>query len=186
MPFRRCRRTGDLRAPGPLRRLTLTLALVMVCTAALPAGAHQLKVALTSVALNARSGEVEVIHRFYVHDAEQAVHLLGGMQGDIQRDADLRNAFARYVGRHFVLADESGTPLPLTLVGAEIDGEFLWIYQTLPGDLWPRIALAGDSALQGLWPEQVNRINIRRDGRVHTLVCNAGDGLKPVVEPDGD
>lgn len=159
-------------------RLVATWALLTL--SALTAEAHQLKAAQTSIALSPATGLVEVIHRFYVHDAEHAVEQLVGLAGDIHRDAELRDAFARYVAERFTLADGDGVPLPLVLLGAEIDGDFLWIYEELPGDAWPRIASVRHDALQELWPEQENRINVRTETGLRTVVLRMGDGLQPL------
>jgi hypothetical protein len=155
------------------------------CIALLSGGAagvqaHQLKAALTTIALNPRTETVEIIHRFYLHDAEHAVEQLGGMRGDIVRDAALQEAFARYVFRQFRLADATGADLPLDLVGAEVDGDFLWVYEELPATRWSAAALIGHGSLQELWPEQENRVNVRGDAGVRTLILRAGDRMQPL------
>lgn len=144
------------------------------------ANGHQLKAAQTSVALSPATGLVEVIHRFYVHDAEHAVGQLGKLTGDIHRDAQLRNAFARYVAQRFTLVDHEGHSLPRVLVGTEIDGDFLWVYEEMPGGAWPRIAKVRHDSLQELWPEQENRVNVHTEGGLRTVVLRAGDGLQPL------
>lgn len=155
---------------------SLLCALLVVCAGT--ATAHQLKAAQTSVSLSPGTGLVEVIHRFYVHDAEHAVEQLFGLSGDIHRDAALRDTFARYLSQHFTLADQDDSPLPLVLLGAEIDGDFLWVYQELPGDAWPQIESVRHDALQELWPEQENRVNVRTEDGLQTVVLRAGDGLQ--------
>ncbi|HSG89109.1 MAG TPA: DUF6702 family protein [Pseudomonadales bacterium] len=177
---KRRRAPRRLALPGALAAALLAL---LLGGAPVTAGAHQLRAALTSLALNARTAQVEVIHRFYVHDAEHAVERLGGMRGDIGRDPALRDAFAHYVRTHFTLADANRTPLPIALVGAELDGDFLWVYEELPGDAWEKIAFVGHSSLQELWPEQENRVNLRTASGVHTVILHAGDGLQ-ATRPD--
>mgnify|MGYP006272368483 FL=1 len=165
-----------------LRRLAAaTLAGVLLAGAA-GAFAHQLKAALTTVRANPRTELVEVVHRFYVHDAEHAVRRLGGLRGDLFADRTLQTAFARYVAHRFTLADETGEALPLELVGTELEGDFLWVYQEMPAATLERVAAVRQEALQELWPEQVNQVNLERDGRVRTLLLRRGDGLEP-LEP---
>ena len=46
-----------------------------------PLGAHQQKAALTTLRYNPRSNEVEIAHRFALHDAEHAApEVTGGMR----------------------------------------------------------------------------------------------------------
>ena len=144
-----------------LRRRVTFLAAVLVGALAFasPVSAHQPKSALSTLELNERTGLVEIVHRFWVHDAEHAAEEVTGVAGDLRSDDAAQAAFARYVREHFALADAERTPLALEDVGVEVDGPYVWVYQELPGEALDRIAWLRFDALQELWRDQVNQLN---------------------------
>lgn len=172
------RRRGAARSTARAGSLVALLLLGLAATAT----AHQLQAALTTIEVNPRSQLVEIVHRFYAHDAEHALAEVAGTEGDIHTDSALQQAFGRYVARHFSLIDAEGTPLEPELVGAEVEGDFLWVYQQLPGEAFDRIARVGHDSLQEVWPDQENRVNLRRDDGVRTLILRSGDD--PAAVPD--
>lgn len=131
--------------------------------------AHQQKAAETTVLFNKRSGQLEVSHRFYMHDTEHAVQSLFDKNADIIKLEKTQQQFAEYVAKQFLvrsLADES---LPLTSVGYEVEGKFFWVYQeTAIPDSLEGIKLF-NGALRDLWPTQINMVNIEGKGQIRTL-----------------
>jgi hypothetical protein len=67
-----------------------------------------------------------------------------------------------------------GAPLELDLVGAELDGEFVLVYQELGGELPDVIAVRND-ILRDVLPAQVNHVNIAVGGEVRTLTFQGDD-----------
>ncbi|GAA5525742.1 hypothetical protein Maes01_02314 [Microbulbifer aestuariivivens] len=148
-----------------MRILLLILTLLMACQVQ----AHQMKAAITQVLFNERTGNVEVMHRFYVHDAEHALGEIVGKKAYLLENPEAQLQFARYVSAHFDMGLGSAEPVQLTHVGQEVDGKFIWVYQEMPAPaavetLWFRF-----DALQDFWPEQVNQINVEGLGRVRSL-----------------
>lgn len=143
------------------------LALLLVVTQV--AQAHQIKAAITTVLFNPRTENIEVMHRFNLHDAEHAVKVLFDKSADIMGDEASRHAFAEYVARHFALLDSSKQPLPLKEVGFEVDGKFFWVYQeTAQPPQLDGLKIRHD-ALRDLWPTQVNTLNVEGKGKLQTL-----------------
>jgi hypothetical protein len=143
--------------------------------AALPLSAHQQKTAISTVLFNPRTENIEVMHRFRVHDAEHAVKEIWGKEADIIDSKDTQNQFGDYVNKRFSLFDNDDQPLPLKLVGVELVGQFFWVYQetTYAIKTTQHSPLASMSirhnALRDLWPEQINTINIEGKGPLQTL-----------------
>ena len=110
--------------------LALGLAVLLATIVTAPAAhSHRLKSAFTTVLFNERSGRLEVMHQFYLHDAEQvASEIVGPLTGAganlFESDED-RQRFAIYVHERFSLYDQDGERLPLTIRGSEIDGHLL-------------------------------------------------------------
>tara|TARA_A200000113_G_scaffold104458_2_gene93877 strand:- start:581 stop:1165 length:585 start_codon:yes stop_codon:yes gene_type:complete len=131
--------------------------------------AHQIKAAITTVLFNPRTENIEVMHRFNLHDAEHAVKALFDKHADIMDDEDTQQQFADYVAQHFAILNAEGTPLKLADVGFEVEGKHFWVYQeTAEPPVLEGIKIRHD-ALRDLWPKQVNTINVEGKGDIKTL-----------------
>jgi len=163
-----------------LRRLLLALAPVLVLVLAPLAGggiasAHQQKIAISTIALNPRSGVIEIAHQVPVHDAEHALRAQGTKNADIIGSARSREAFARYVTRRFLLQVDCTLVEP-AYVGSEITGGSLWVYQELPppADAARAVLRFNSQILTDVWARQENRVNIGSGTRVQTFIFKSG------------
>jgi hypothetical protein len=136
--------------------------------------AHQQKAAETTVLFNKRSGQLEVSHRFYMHDTEHAVQSLFDKNADILNLKKTQQQFADYVAKQFLVRTLTGEDLALTSVGYEVEGKFFWVYQetTIP-EMLNGVKLY-NGALRELWPTQINMVNIEGKGQVRTLYFGEG------------
>ncbi|WP_258807843.1 DUF6702 family protein [Pseudidiomarina sp. CB1] len=140
------------------------------------ATAHQLKSAVTTILFNQRTGNIEVMHRFVLHDAEHAMReLFNKKQADIHTDEETRALFAAYALESFHLASLTGQPITLEPVGYQVDGRDFWVYQetAIPADL--QGLAVRQKALQELWAEQQNLVNIEGKGAIKSLQFTAKD-----------
>lgn len=138
--------------------------------------AHQLKSAVTTILFNERTGNIEVMHRFVLHDAEHAVgELFNKKQADIHTDEATRALFAAYVLQAFALESAAGEALPLTSVGYQIDGRDFLVYQETPQIAGLTELRVRQKALQELWPAQQNLVNIEGKGAIKSLQFNKDD-----------
>ena len=150
----------------------LIIALLLVSTSFVStnlAFAHQQKAAETTVLFNKRSGQLEVSHRFYMHDTEHAVQSLFDKNADIINSEKTQQQFADYVAKQFLVHTLTDEALPLSSVGYEVEGKFFWVYQEtkIPSKLDGVKLFNG--ALRELWPTQINMVNIEGKGKVRTL-----------------
>ncbi len=131
--------------------------------------AHQQKAAETTVLYHKRSGQLEVSHRFYMHDTEHAVQSLFDKNADIINLEKTQQQFANYVAKQFLVHSLTDKELPLSSVGYEVEGKFFWVYQetAIPEGLEGVKVYNG--ALRELWPTQINMVNIEGKGKVRTL-----------------
>ena len=122
------------------------------------------------------TGNIEVIHRLHNHDAEQGVIAVHGDRSLTLDKLEGRARLALYVEERFIVAsvtdDGIGAPLALELVGAELDGDYILVYQEYNGELPTRIAVQ-NGILRDVFPEQVNHVNISTGAE---LVYNARPG----------
>ncbi|WP_299805103.1 DUF6702 family protein [uncultured Shewanella sp.] len=134
---------------------------------------HQQKTAVTSVKFNQRLQYIEVMHKFYLHDAEHAVKKLFDPSADILSSAETQQTFAEYVQRHFALKQDNGSSIPLTFVGIEIDGKYLWVYQEKPIPKKLTGLKISNGALHDLWPAQINLVNVEGKGKVKSVLFDS-------------
>lgn len=138
------------------------------------ASAHQAKEAITRVLFNPRTENIEVMHRFLVHDAEHAVREIFAADADILGSANTRDRFAEYVSQRFSLHDQQGQPIPLQAVGHEIDGRYLWVYAEAPIPSKLESLSVRHQALRDIWPAQVNLLNVDYGGESQSALFSGG------------
>lgn len=145
-----------------IRRWRVCVLLVTLLTAAF-ASAHEQKASITRVLFNERTQNIEVMHRFLLHDVEHASRKLFGESTDLLGEIAHRDRFETYVHERFELVDQHGTAIELTPVGNEIDGQYIWVYAeaAIPEGL-SELTLS-HHALRDVWPEQSNLVNVSRD-----------------------
>ena len=164
-----------LRAGGLVRALCLFLA--ALCLPAHPTLAHQQKITLSSIAHNEKTGLLEVEHRVPLHDAEHALQAQGVRAPDIINDLESRRTVARYIVSRFWVS-HAGEPVEFTLLGTEIDGGRLVVYQQAPSP-GPGAQLSIRSQiLSDVWLRQENRVNLGVGTEVETLIFHNGDPAK--------
>jgi len=161
-----------------LRLLNLALMLW-----ALTSNAHQQKEAFTRVLFNPRTGNIEVMHRFLVHDAEHAMKKLVDTRADLLASDSDRQSFAKYVHKHFSMSDQDGHLIPLSTVGHETEGRFIWIYEEAQIPVGLTALRIAHNALRDLWPEQVNLVNVEHAGIVKSASFSGGN-RELVIELD--
>ncbi len=133
--------------------------------------AHQQKSAISTILFNPRTKNIEIMHRFRVHDAEHAVKQIFGKDADIIDSKKTQKQFGDYVNQRFNLFDNDEQLMPLKMVGVELDGKFFWVYQETADSMQTtkyNITIRHD-ALRDIWPEQVNTINVEGKGKLQTL-----------------
>ena len=155
---------------------TLTSA-AMLCIAALSFADRQ-PGSLSTIKINPSSGNIEIIHRLHKHDAELGIMAaLGDRTLTLDRLTG-QAQLALYVEERFLLAETDGenigAPLDLQLIGAEVDGEFILVYQEYAAELPARFAVRND-ILRDVFPAQINHVNIALGGEVNSLIFRGDD-----------
>ncbi len=135
--------------------------------------AHQQKEAYITLLFNDKTGNLEISHRFLIHDAEHIFARLFDtkaleLSGDLLSDEPTQLAFAAYVETQFALADANTKVLPLESVGYEVDGKHFWVYQETAIPRTDELKIK-HSALHELWPSQTNHINVEVAGAISSL-----------------
>lgn len=143
----------------------IALTLIAVASSAM---AHRAPGSLTTVKWNETSGRTEIIHRLHSHDAETGVGSFMNMTDLSVEDVEGRAHIAIYVEEHFHIKTGE-KELQLELVGVELSGNNILVYQEFPGRL-PQNILIHDSILRDIFPVQMNQVNIEDGDKVHSLI----------------
>lgn len=159
-----------------MARFAMSLLPALALLLAAYVSAHQQKESITRVLFNERTGNIEVMHRFLIHDAEHASKALFGKSSDLLGDKDDRDRFESYVHGQFTLADQNDDLVALKPVGNELDGEFLWVYAEAPIPKDLTSVTLSHQALRDVWPEQSNLVNVERKGHIQSATFGRGSG----------
>ena len=88
-------------------------AIIFALLLSAPTMAHQLKASVTTVLFNKRTNNIELMHRFYLHDTEHAVEHLFDGNADILSNKEDQKRFADYVESHIALQTLEASHLSL-------------------------------------------------------------------------
>lgn len=160
------------------RHLLVGVVLTML---SISTSAHQQKLSYTRISYNSHTNNIEVMHRFLLHDAEHAVKKLFNKHADVIANAATRKQFATYVENKFHLKLFPTASETLQMIGSEIDGSYLWIYQemTMPETLH-EMAIS-HSALREIWADQINRVNVELNENIETLIFTAHSPAQQIL-----
>lgn len=160
-----------------MRNRSRSVALVLLCIlcslVSSFSAAHQQKTSVTRILFNANTGNIEVMHRFFLHDAEHAAGIVFGESQNLLESELSRELFSNYVINRFAVAAEDSLgeseDLKLDFVGEEVDGQFIWVYQETPQRQDIAALSVVNLALRDVWPDQANLVNVEKDGQIHSL-----------------
>ena len=146
--------------------------------------AHQQKEAYSTLLFNPRTGNLEVAHRFYIHDAEHVVKTLTGSSADIISSTDTQSALADYVlGKFAIKLTEENDEISLSTVGFEVEGKFFWVYQEAQSQTVPKQLYVKMRAFFETWPSQVNQVNVEYSGKVKSARIKESDQFVRIALP---
>jgi len=164
----------------------IILAVLMTGVYSAPVFAHQLRAAITKVLFNKNTGNLEVMHRFYLHDTEHAVQMLFDKRADIRNSADTQELFANYVSQRFAIKPLNGEELKLKQVGHEIERIYFWVYQEIKAPENIEGLTIIHNALRDIWTDQINTVNVEGRGDLRTATFDGDVELLSVEFNDQD
>ena len=157
------------------RRLGIALLIIGWLGCAWAASAHQQKEAYITLFVNPNTKMFEITHRFLIHDAQHIISevLKNSDQGqettpDLISNPATQSAFADYVERNFMIADQDKSPIKVESIGYELEGKYFWVYQETVTPSANKFFIK-HQAFQEVWPDQTNHINLEVNGKVSSL-----------------
>lgn len=128
--------------------------------------AHTLQQATSELVWRADTGLLEISHAFHLDDALYLMADLGHPEGEMT--VQLQAKLLLYTEEHFGLAQD-GQQLQLEALGAQVVGDFLWVYQEVQLSAPPSTIEVETTMLQAYFPQQRHQINLSIGDHVRTL-----------------
>jgi len=142
--------------------------------------AHREPGILTTIEWNNSIERTEIIHRIHTHDAELGVAMVDNLPLLSVGNTEGMARIALYVENHFsILSEESS--LDIELVGAELIGDYIFVYQEWIDPLSTNIFIKNE-ILREIYPLQINQVNIISEGNIRTLTFTEKEIVLPYLE----
>ena len=158
----------------------LSLAITLLAVAFVPAAmAHRQPTALTIIEFNPNTQITEVTHQLHAHEAAEILQRTAEHRSLPLESTEARARIALYAESKFAIINaDSGEMLKLKLLGAQLDGESLFVFQEYEQKLEMPLKVR-NAILQDRYPDQVNTVNFKTEtGMVHTITFSKGDRVK--------
>jgi len=153
---------------------SLILALAGACLLAAPAAAHRVHAGVTEVLISATTGELQISHRVYGHDLIEALGIEVADEEAWYASPEGIAAAGQYAAAHFRIGEGDGRLIEPVYVGAELDGELLWIYFAAPVPADSSAFAIDNDLLADAFEDQVMMTNITIDSVVRTAMQGPG------------
>lgn len=132
---------------------------------------HPLHLSVSDVVYKPESKSLEITQRLFSDDLEDALRTFSGRKVDVLNPPDperLSALIGDYLLENFRL-QLNGKPVQPNYLGYEIEGEAVWVYLEVPGVRRVREIGIQNTAFFELFDDQVNLINVEKDGEIRSL-----------------
>lgn len=165
-----------------LTRRHMGCGLIALCAVpAMPAYAHREKTTVSEVVWSQKDGFLYASHKFHLHQTEVSLFEAGITHSAKFESLRARAELALYVEKNFTLELIDGTPLPLEVLGAEIEGRDVWVYQQARLSTPPQGLIVTCDLLRGIIPNQINHVDVKLGSKTHSLAFRGNDGPKKAL-----
>ena len=87
---------------------------------------------------------------------------------------------ALYVENNFMILNDQG-PMNLKLIGAELVGNYIYIYQELKQPLEPNVFIKNE-ILREIYPLQINQVNMIIEENIRTRMFTENENILPYFD----
>ncbi len=165
-----------------ITRRHIVAGLAAICAMpALPAYAHREKTTVSDVVWSEADGFLYATHKFHLHQTEVSLFEAGITHSAKFESLRARAELALYVEKNFVLQMLNGERLPLEILGAEIEGRDVYVYQQAKLRRAPEGLIVTANLLRGIIPGQINHVDINIFGKINSLAFRGKDGPKKAL-----
>ncbi len=156
--------------------------LIVLCAVpAMRAYSHREKNMVIETLWSPKNELLYASHKFHLHQTEVSLFEAGITHSAKFESLRARAELALYVEKNFTIESLEGTPLPLEVLGAEIEGRDVWVYQQARLNTAPKGLIVTCDLLRGIIPNQINHVDVKLGGKTHSLAFSGNDGPKKAL-----
>ena len=160
-----------------LSRIAIGLMIVGILAGVRSAWSHPIHTTLTEIALDPTDGTMHFTIRAFADDFSAAVskHARKPRPADyVVPEADILS----YVSAAVSVEGATGQSAPVVWSGSKRAGDVVWVTFKVPSVHALRGVKIASTLLFELYDDQVNIVQTAADGRHHSILFTAGDGMK--------
>lgn len=132
---------------------------------------HPFHVSVSDVNYNRETGTVEITHKIFLDDLENALNRSSESKVDIIKSAaksELNDRLVNYLNNHFSI-NIDGEKIPLDFIGSEIQADAIWIYQESPAIKGFSEISVKNTVLFEMFEDQTNLVHIKNGKSTKSL-----------------
>ena len=135
--------------------------------------AHRIPLVMTTIE-KMDDGKIGITHRFHAHDAISILAKAKDVKSPNLEDVKNRAKFALYTRDNFLMASKEAktgeiSPTVLKIIGAEVEGEYIFIYQELDSASLPPNAYLRSTLLSEMGNDWLSHVNVNTNGEIESL-----------------
>lgn len=143
--------------------------------------AHRTSASLTTIVWVEADKSFEITHRLHLHDVQQALRNVIAGPHTTAFDPEGQAELILYMEDTFQLTTPNGD-LNLSPLGAEVEGDYVYIYQEANSPSLPNALSVTDLTFSDIYPEQENQVNVEYGETITSLIFNASDETSKSVK----
>ena len=145
------------------------------------AGAHKFHTSFTEADYNAAERSLQIALRTFPDDLENVLSRRGGKAVRLDRKKEAEPLLAAYLRETFQLKNARGEAVKLSWIGMDAGVDSAWLYFEAHLPEGPAGTQLRHQFMFDLYDDQINLVNIKRDGKKHALTFKNGDGFQTLV-----
>ncbi len=145
------------------------------------ADAHRTSSSLTTMIWVEADQSFEITHRLHLHDVQQALRNVIADPSTTVFDIKGQAELILYMAGTFMAESPQG-PIILDPIGAEVEGDYVYVYQEARLKALPTAVSITDLTFHDIYSEQENQVNLEYKNQVTSVVFNASENTAKVVK----
>lgn len=147
-----------------------------------PAAAHRFHTSLTRIDYNSEQKIYEITIQLFTHDLKPILEKRGGKRVELEKTPHVDKLIFDYLNEHFALSDKENQAKTLKWIGKEVEIDSVRIYlEAAATENLESYKLKNTIFLEN-FPEQINLVVCRYDGKKADLLFKAGDKVWEITE----
>jgi len=165
------------------KSICIFLVLIIVAATVHSAGLHRFHTTLTRIDYNPNEKLYEISIQIFTHDLMPLLERRsGGKRVDLEKTSDVDKMIQDYLNENFVLTDKKGAVKHLKWIGKEVETNSIRVFVETPTTENLEGFRLKNTLFFESFPEQINLVVCRYDGKKADLMFKVGDKTKEITE----